>query len=214
MDTKNKEIKLKAIVIDERDYNEYDKLITRLSDTRGKIKVYCFNVRRQKAKSISKTSLFCFGEYTLKENKDGYTFYEADIKDYFFEIANDYNKYELAIELIRIMSYFAQVNEESDKLLKLLVYTLNAIRDNKSDLITIKQVFKAKLLQIEGLAIESSDIKNNYNHIEDNVVYTWNEIQKRELKNLYSFTLDEELNHKLERLVNSEYKEKVEKFYD
>ena len=214
MDTKNKEIKLKAIVIDERDYNEYDKLITLLSDNLGKIKVYCFNVRRQKAKSISKTSLFCFGEYTLKENKDGYTFYEADIKDYFFEIANDYNKYELAIELIKIVSYFAQVNEESDKLLKLLVYTLNAIRDNKIDLITIKQVFKAKLLQIEGLAIESSDIKNNYNHIDDNVVYTWNEIQKRELKNLYSFTLDEELNHKLERLVNSEYKEKVEKFYD
>ena len=214
MDTKNKEIKLKAIVIDERDYNEYDKLITLLSDNLGKIKVYCFNVRRQKAKSISKTSLFCFGEYTLKENKDGYTFYEADIKDYFFEIANDYNKYELAIEFIKIVSYFAQVNEESDKLLKLLVYTLNAIRDNKIDLITIKQVFKAKLLQIEGLAIESSDIKNNYNHIDDNVVYTWNEIQKRELKNLYSFTLDEELNHKLERLVNSEYKEKVEKFYD
>ena len=214
MDTKNKEIKLKAVVIDEKDYNEYDKLITLLSDKLGKIKVYCFNVRRQKAKSISKTSVFCFGEYTLKENKDGYTFYEADINDYFFEIANDYNKYELAIEIIKIASYFAQVNEESDKLLRLMVYTLDAIRDNKIDLFTIKQVFKARLLQIEGLAIESSDVKNHYNHIEDNVIYTWNEIQKRELKNLYSFTLDEELAYRLERLVNSEYKEKVEKFYD
>ena len=214
MDTKSKEIKLKAVVIDERDYNEYDKLITLISDKIGKIKVYCFNVRRQKAKSISKTSLFCFGEYTLKENKDGYTFYEADIKDYFYEIAKDFNKYELAIEIIKIASYFAQTNEESDKLLKLIVYTLNAIRDNKVDLFTIKQVFKARLLQIEGLAIESSDLKNIYNHIDDNVVYTWNEIQTRELKKLYSFELDEDLRHKLERVVNSEYKEKVEKFYD
>ena len=40
MDTKSKEIKLKAVVIDERDYNEYDKLITLISDKLGKLKVY------------------------------------------------------------------------------------------------------------------------------------------------------------------------------
>ena len=59
MDTKNKEIKLKAIVIEEKDYNEYDKLLTLLTSEMGKIKVYAFNVRREKSKNISKTNLQC-----------------------------------------------------------------------------------------------------------------------------------------------------------
>ena len=214
MDTKNKEIKLKAIVIEEKDYNEYDKLLTLLTSEMGKIKVYAFNVRREKSKNISKTNLFSFGDFTIKETKNGYSFYEVKIIDYFYEIASDYEKYELANKIMEYAKYFSMENIESEKLLKLIVYTLNAIRDNKVDLFTIKQVFKARLLQIEGLAVESADLKNIYNHIDDNLVYTWNEIQTRELKKLYSFELDEDLRHKLERVVNSEYKEKVEKFYD
>ena len=47
MDTKNKLIKVKGVIIKEVNYNEYDKLLTLLSKELGKIQVYAFGVRRK-----------------------------------------------------------------------------------------------------------------------------------------------------------------------
>lgn len=211
MDTKNKELKLKAIVIEEKDYNEYDKLLTLLTSEMGKIKVYAFNVRREKSKNISKTNLFSFGDFTIKETKNGYSFYEVKIIDYFYEIASDYEKYELANKIMEYAKYFSMENIESEKLLKLIVYTLNAIRENRVNIETIKIVFRAKLLSIEGLLAEAIDIDED---IKDNVKYTINEIHIRDFKNLYSFELSEELREVLGNFINSEYRNKVGKFND
>ena len=201
MDNKNKEIKVKGIIINEKDYKEYDKLLTILTDKIGKVQVYAFNVRRAKSKKLAGTRLFTYSLFTLKISNGSYSLYDIDIKKDFGNLTLDLEGFYTATYLLKIADYFNYENKEADEFLKLLYYTLIAIEKNVVLRKLIRRVFELKVLVIEGLY---RDIDREY--YSKILIYTYDFIVNAKIEKLYTFNLSEEVFLELDKYVDNEYK--------
>lgn len=207
MDNKNKEIKINGIIINEKNYNEYDKLLTILTDKLGKISVYAFNVRKSKSKKLMATNLFTYGLWTLKISNDGkYNLYEVSIKKDFFDISKDLDGFYTANYLLKITDYFNYENKEADEFLKLLYYSLVAIEKNIVERELIRRVFELKVLVIEGLYRDIDRV--NYSKT---LIYTYEFIINAKIEKLYTFNLKKDVFLEFDKYVENEYKILIDK---
>ena len=207
MDNKNKEIKINGIIINEKNYNEYDKLLTILTDKLGKISVYAFNVRKAKSKKLMATNLFTYGLWTLKISNDGkYNLYEVSIKKDFFDISKDLDGFYTANYLLKITDYFNFENKEASEFLKLLYYSLVAIEKNIVEKELIRRVFELKVLVIEGLYRDIDRV--NYSKT---LIYTYEFIINAKIEKLYTFNLKKDIFLEFDKYVENEYKILIDK---
>ena len=207
MDTKNKLIKTNAIIINETDYNEYDKLFTLLSEDFGKISVYAFGIRRQNSRNLGKARIFTFGTFELKLVKDSYQLDNIILKKSFEKIISNYEYNCYASYFIELVDYFILENMESKNVCELLYYTFKAINDEKMDLDLIRLVFELKILQYQGLYKGSDKL------LSDNktLIYTWGYVLKNDPRNLYNFNLDQNIYKLFKDEMKVEMREKVDK---
>lgn len=205
MDTKNQLVKVKGLIIKEADYKEFDKLLTLLTGEYGKISVYAFGVRKENSKSIGKIRRFSFSNFELRKINDRYQFEDAKVIKSFDELASNYEDVCFASYFIELADYFVFENEEIENVLKLLFFAFKALLDKKMDRSLIKRVFELKMLKYQGIYTDTSMLKYK------NLSYTWDFVLKTDPKDLFSFTLSEELRKMFFDTVDFEMKEKVNK---
>ena len=199
--------KVKAVVISDTNYKEYDKLFTLFTKDYGKIKVYAFNVRREHSKKIGLLRLFSFCEVELKNSNDSYSLLDAKIIESFDELSNDYDNICYASYFVELVDYFSFENIESEEVFRLLYYTFKALIKGNIDRRLIKNVFELKMLKYEGEYIESSDLKTD----NETLKYTWDYVIHSEAKDLYKFKLSDEAYKLFEKEVDYEFRNKVKK---
>ena len=199
--------KIKAVVIADTNYKEYDKLFTLFTKDYGKIRVYAFNVRREHSKKIGLLRLFSFCEVELKASGDNYSLLDAKMIEDFDKLSDDYANICYASYFVELIDYFSFENIESEEVFKLLYYTFKALTKGVIDRDLIKSVFELKMLRYEGEYIESIDLKTN----NETLKYTWDYVLKTEPKDLYKFKLTDELYKKFSEEVDREFKSKVNK---
>lgn len=85
--------KVKALVLESRDYKEKDKLVTLFTLENGKITAVMRGVKGEKAKLKSAKEIFAFGDYIIENTKGMNVVTQADIIDSFFALTQDLDKF-------------------------------------------------------------------------------------------------------------------------
>lgn len=205
MTIKNNLIKLNGIIINETDYNEYDKLITLLTREKGKIKAYAFNVRKSNSKNIGKAKLFTLGTFELRENNESYTLENIIIKEDFNDLTKDYESVCYASYFIELADYFSYENIESEEVIDLLYFALKSLIKGIVDKKLIRRIFELKILKYQG------EYKDSDNLLDKNTTlkYTWDFVISSLPQKLFTFKLSDEIFKKFNDEVAIEMRDKV-----
>lgn len=145
-------IKLRALVLREIDFGDYDRYLTALTETGRKIEILCKNVRRSGKKQIPAARQFCFSEFILTERGNKYALREADFVKSFWEITQDIEKYALACYLSELTASFTTETEDQPAISRLIYLALWALLSGKRDILLVKAAFEWRLMAECGYA--------------------------------------------------------------
>lgn len=149
-------IKTKGIVIRQVNYGEYDKMLTVLSDSLGKISVSARGVRGIKNKNRAACELLCYSELVLTPPRgEVYSLSQAECLESFYHLREDCVKLALGIYMADIAGHLAP--EDMQPALKLLLNTLYILAQPESEAPYIKLLFDLKLLLSAGFAPETEE---------------------------------------------------------
>lgn len=142
-------IKTKGLIISENKMGDYDKMVTILTPS-GKIGCAAKGARRPKSLLMAGTQFFCFGEYMIFKGTNSYNINSCDTIEIFYNLRTDLDKLNCAVELCKIVDKVTYENQNTYKILQLLLNTLYVISETDKDLELVKSIFKMRLLCILG----------------------------------------------------------------
>lgn len=207
MNTKNNILKLNGVIVADKDYREYDKLLTILTQDKGKVSVYAFNVRKSNSKNIGKISLFTFGTFEVRENQDSLYLENVILKEEFYDLTKDYENVCYASYFIELASYVAFENLECDEIIDLLYFAFKALTKGIVDKKLVRRVFELKMIKYQGEYKDSSELPEN----NDTLKHTWDFVIMSLPQKLFSFKLSEEVFEEFDSEVDIEMKNKIGK---
>lgn len=164
-------VKLRALVLREVDFGDYDRYLTALTEEGRKIEILCKNVRRGGKKQIAAARQFCFSEFVLSERGSKYTLREADLVKSFWGITQDIEKYALACYLAEVTVSLSVEEEEQTALCRLIYLALQALLSGKRDILLIKAAFEWRLAAESGYAPNIAQCMICGNMVAENPVY-------------------------------------------
>lgn len=139
-----------GLVIRETNFGDYDKYITVLTRDRGIISLLVKSARRRNNKNQAATSLLCYSNFTVFENRDTYKLNESSPIEVFFELRRDIVKMSLAQYTCELCSSMAPEQFESEEFLRLILNSLHFLCKPQSDVNLIKAITELRLLSLSG----------------------------------------------------------------
>lgn len=223
-----KEISTTGMIIKETKVGEGNKIFTLLTADYGKIQASGAGVRSFKSKISSGCSLFCYSDFKLKQGKsrDIYNIVSAEKQMDFYDLRLDIEKLSLANYIADLCNRTTVADTDCSNILRLLLNTMYYIQKNDYDQ-KIKPVFELRLMAESGFApdlnccancgstenltyfsvdnscLECSCCKKTSN-ISQGTLDAMRYIQLSEQKNIFSFTVSEDVQNQL-TLLAEEY---------
>ena len=145
------EVKLRALVLREVDFGDWDRYLTVLAEDGRRVEILCKNARRGKKTNPAARQL-CFSEFILAERGEKYALREADLVHSFFVLAEDIERYALACYLCELTSALSDPGLESPALCRLLLTALLALERKKRDPALVKAAFELRVMAESGYA--------------------------------------------------------------
>lgn len=158
-DTKTREsmretVTVTGMILTASPMKEYDRRIELLTRERGRISAFAQGARRPNSALSACTIPFTFGEYQLYEGRNSYNVQSAVIKNYFGDLAEDYDSLCYASYFAEMVQYFSRENVEASQELLLMYVTIHAVTQKKVPLRLIRAVYELRLMMIEGEMLE------------------------------------------------------------
>lgn len=141
--------KTKGIIIAEHNMSDYDKMVTILTPN-GKIGCAAKGARRPKSALMAGTQFLCFGDYLLYQGASSYHINSCDVVEVFYNLRIDLDKLNYASHMIKIINDVTDENQNTYKILQLLLNTLYVISETDKDLNLVMSIFKLKLICLLG----------------------------------------------------------------
>lgn len=152
-------IKVKGIVIRQVNYGDYDKMLTVLTESMGKISVSARGVRSMKSKNRAATELLCYSEFVLTGPKgEVYNLSQAECVESFYKIRDDCVALALGIYMADIAGHLAP--EDMAVTIRLLLNSLYMLANEKPDCNYMKLLYDLKLLSAAGFTPETDECVN------------------------------------------------------
>ena len=203
-------VKTLGIIITETRFGDRDKILTVLTPNLGKITVFAKGAYKGNNGFLAGTELMCMSNMILYKGSKSYHLNELSVKENFYDIRLNFNKLELAVEILKDINKYVdekytidqrynQIEEkEVYNIFKLLVATLYYILEvdeeiEEKELIElkrIKSVFLLKTYQIFGNIINSEEYKNNV--VNDDILNIIEYIQKEDIPKCFKFKASKE----------------------
>lgn len=142
-------IKTKGLIISESKMGDFDKMVTILTPS-GKIGCAAKGARRPKSLLMAGTQFFCFGEYLIFKGNNSYNINSCDTIEIFYNLRTDLDKLNYAVQLCKIVDSVTYENQNTYKILQLLLNTLYVISETDKDLELVASVFRIRLLCLLG----------------------------------------------------------------
>ena len=154
-----KTLKTKGIVISENNMGDFDKMVTILTPT-GKIGCAAKGARRPKSLLMAGTQYLSFADFMLYKGTNSYKINSCDIIEIFYNIRIDLDKLEYAAQITRIINDVTYENQNTYKILQLLLNTIYLISETDKNLDFILSVFKLRLLCLLGFTPQINECTN------------------------------------------------------
>lgn len=142
-------IKTKGLILSESKMGDYDKMVTILTPN-GKIGCAAKGARRPKSLLMAGTQFFCFGEYMIFKGTNSYNINSCDTIEIFYNLRTDLDKLNYAVELCKIVDSVTYENQNTYRILQLLLNTLYIISESDKNLELIASAFRIRLLCLLG----------------------------------------------------------------
>lgn len=155
-----KNVKTKGIILLENNMGDYDKMLTMLTPGLGKIGCHAKGARRPKSSLMAGTQFLCFGEYLLFKGSNTYNINSCEPIEIFYNIRIDYDKLNYVAQIIKIVCDVTNENDNSYRILQLLLNTLYTISELEKNLDLVLAIFKIRLLSILGFTPNIDRCKN------------------------------------------------------
>ena len=144
-----KTIKTKGIIISENNMGDFDKMVTILTPT-GKIGCAAKGARRPKSLLMAGTQYLCFSDFLLYKGTNSYRINSCDTIEIFYNIRTDLDKLNTAAQITKIINDVTYENQNTYKILQLLLNTIFLISETDKNLDFILSIFKLRLLCLLG----------------------------------------------------------------
>ena len=128
---------------------DFDKMVTILTPS-GKIGCAAKGARKPKSLLMAGTQYFCFGEYLIFKSANSYNINSCDTIELFYNLRTDLDKLNCAVELCKIVEKVTYENQNTYRILQLLLNTLYMISETDKNLELIASVFRIRLLCLLG----------------------------------------------------------------
>lgn len=143
--------KTDGLVIRENTVGEQDRMITILTRDLGLIRAYANGSRSPKNKYVSSTSLLCYSDFAIVQNKNGFfSIREAQVKEVFFSIREDIVKLALAQYIAQVSEELAPREENCDEFLRVVLNTIYSISEGKKNKSQLKAAAELRLASLSG----------------------------------------------------------------
>ncbi len=145
-----------ALVLNECDYLENDKLITVLTAEHGRMTITAKGAKSLRNQYMVCTQRFIYAEFTVNERGGRYTLTEASLINQFFGISGSLGKSALASYIVEVASAVTVENADEGDMLSLCLNTLYMLTRDDVDLDYIKGVFELRCAVVQGFCPELS----------------------------------------------------------
>ena len=200
------QVSVTGMVLKSSPVGEYDKRLVILTCERGKITAFARGARRPGNSLMACSGPFVFGKFNLYEGRDSYTLANAEVENYFREIAADMEAACYGSYFLEFADYYGRENVEAVDILKLLYQSLRALLKASIPNRLVKPVFELKLMQLNG---EYSEEPRG--RIGDSTRYTWEYVLYSTIEKLYTFTVTDDVLREFSRCVDDNKRRFVDK---
>ena len=144
------QIKVMGMVISSSPIGENDKRIVLLTKEKGKISAFVRGARRPGNHLMAASDSFAFGTFYLYPGRESYTLVNADISNYYREMAADIVKTYSAYYFLELAEYYAVENQDGSKVLNLIYAAFKALLNEKINDRLVRYVYELKMLVLNG----------------------------------------------------------------
>lgn len=143
-------VSTEGLVLRYADYKETDRVIVLLTPELGKLTVSARGVRKPKSRLLAGAQLFCHADYQLFKLNEAYTMSQVDLRESFFNIRNDINKFAYATYMMNLTEEAALPNEKAQKIYHLVIDALTFLANSEINTQDVAHAFEIKLIDILG----------------------------------------------------------------
>ncbi len=190
-------VKLTGIVLKTVPIGDYDRRVVILTKERGKISAFAKGARKPNSRLVAAASPFAFGEFKLYEGRSSYNIMEADIRNYFEALRDDFAAACYGMYFLETADDYTRENADEIGMLKLLYQSLRALTVQSLEKELVRCIFEIKALEVNG---EYPGLPEN-RPWEESTVYAMNYIEKSPVEKLYTFTVTEEILEELKAIA-------------
>ena len=144
------ELVLKGLVLRTADYKESSKILTVLTDTRGKITVSAKGATRAKSRIAAACQPFAFSEMSLTESRDRYYLNAASTIELFTGLTADLSSYALGCYFLELLDAACPETAEEPEALSLGLNALWLLAEGKKAPALMKSAFELRLMSLLG----------------------------------------------------------------
>lgn len=190
-------VKLTGIVLKTVPIGEYDRRVVILTKERGKISAFAKGARRPNSRLVAAASPFAFGEFKIYEGRTSYNIAEADIRNYFEGLREDFAAACYGMYFLEVADYYTRENNEETQMLKLLYQSLRALSAKGLEKELVRYIFEVRALMADG---EYPGIPEG-REWKESTLYAMHYIEKSPIEKLYTFTVTGEILEELKQIT-------------
>lgn len=147
-------VTLTGMVLVASPMKDYDKRVELLTKERGRISAFAQGARKPNSALSACTIPFTFGEFQLHEGRNANNISSGVIKNYFGDLAQDYDSLCYASYFSEMARHLSRENIEAGEELMLLYMTFRAIQAGKVKMPLIRRIYEFRLMMLCGEGLE------------------------------------------------------------
>lgn len=145
-------IKTKGIVLLESNMGDYDKMVSILTPDIGKIGCAAKGARKPKSALLAGTQFLSFSDLVIFSGASTYSINSCETIEVFYNIRKDLNKLTYASFMTRLVNDVTDENQNTYRILQLLLNTLYVISETDINMDFVLSVFELRLMVLLGFS--------------------------------------------------------------